>query len=211
MSEIKEEKNPSEAVSQKRTWKDNYLVQAWLVLLMAGLYGGLLVAVQLNWGPIIEQNKRQQTYSRIPDLVPGAVAENVKEEPLSKDGKKIVAYRCLDEKQTTIGWVLPASGQGFADQIDLLVGLDGTAEKLTGLFVLNQKETPGLGNFIKEEYFCKQFKGTAVDKPLTVVKGQNGSTADNTIKALTGATISSRSVCDIVNTSLDLWKSELKK
>lgn len=210
MSEIREEKNPSEAVSQKRTWKDNYLVQAWLVLLMAGLYGGLLVAVQLNWGPIIEQNKRQETYSRIPNLVPGAVAENVKEESLSKDGKKIVAYRCLDEKQATIGWVLPASGQGFADQIDLLVGLDGTAEKLTGLFVLNQKETPGLGNFIKEPSFNRQFIGTSATQPITAVCGQDGNSAENTIRALTGATISSRSVCEIVNVSLKHWKSELK-
>ena len=192
------------------SWKDSYLVQAWLVLLMAAFYGGLLVAVQLSWGPGIAENKRLATYSRIPDLVPGATVENVKELPLVKDGKTSVAYRCLDANQATIGWVLPASGQGFADQIDLLVGLDGKAEKLTGLFVLNQKETPGLGNFIKEPYFRDQFNGTAADKPLTVVKGQDGNPSDNTVKALTGATISSRSVCEIVNNSLSLWKSELK-
>ncbi len=195
---------------KRKSWADSYLVQAWLVIFMAVFYGGILVAVQLNWGPIIAQNKRDKTYSRIPDLVPGAAKENVVEKTLSKDGKTVIAYQCLDKNKAALGWVLPASGQGFADSIDLLIGLDSKAEKITGLFVLNQKETPGLGNKIKEDDFCNQFQTIAVNKEITVVKGKDGNPATNEIRALTGATISSQSVCNIINSTLKTWASELK-
>lgn len=195
---------------KKRAWTDNYLVQAWLVLLMAALYGGILIAVQLNWGPIIAENKRQTTYSRIPDLAPGTDVKHVVEKKLTKDGKTITVYQCNNAENQPVGWVLPASGQGFADAVDLLIGLDAKAEKITGLFVLNQKETPGLGNYIKEDYFCKQFNQTNADKPITVVKGKDGAPENNEIRALTGATISSQSVCNIVNAALSAWRNELK-
>ncbi len=199
-----------EQTPKKKTLADNYLVQAWLILLMAILYSAALILVQLNWGPIIEQNKREATYSQIPNLVPNTDKDNVVEKILEKDGKKVVAYQCFDSQKQPTGWVLPASGQGFADAVDLLVGLDASTQKLTGLVVLNQKETPGLGNFIKEDYFRKQFIGTAADKEIIVVKGRDGSPERNEIRALTGATISSQSVCDIVNSTLKTWREELK-
>ena len=209
---MSEEQTLSEKqITKTRTWADNYLVQAWLILLMAALYSAVLILVQLNWGPIIDKNKREATYSQIPYLVPNTDVANVVEKTLEKDNKKITAYQCFDSQKRLTGWVLPASGQGFADAVDLLVGLDASTKKLTGLVVLNQKETPGLGNFIKEEYFRKQFIGTAADKDITVVKGQDGNPETNEIKALTGATISSQSVCTIINTTLKTWREELER
>ncbi|MBR6434895.1 MAG: FMN-binding protein, partial [Thermoguttaceae bacterium] len=41
-------------------------------------------------------------------------------------------------------------------------------------------------------------------------KGRDGSPEKNEIRALTGATISSQSVCDIVNSTLKTWREELK-
>lgn len=199
-----------ETSTQKKTWKDNYLVQAWLILLMAALYSAVLILVQLGWGSRIERNRREATYSQIPNLVPNTDIANVVEKTLEKDGKMVVAYQCFDKQENPTGWVLPASGQGFADTVDLLIGLDKEKQKLTGLVVINQKETPGLGNYIKEEDFRKQFIGTAADQEITVVKGKDGSPDKNEIRALTGATISSQSVCDIVNSTLKTWRDELK-
>ena len=200
-----------ETSTQKKTWKDNYLVQAWLILLMAALYSAVLILVQLSWGPRIEKNRQEATYSQIPYLVPNTDKAKVKEKTLEKDGKMVVAYQCFDAQDNHTGWVLPASGQGFADTVDLLIGLDKEKQKLTGLVVLNQKETPGLGNYIQDENkFRKHFIGIAADKEITVVKGVDGSPERNEIRALTGATISSQSVCDIVNSTLKTWREELK-
>ena len=43
--------------------------QAWLVILLALLYGGALAGVQTRLSPKIAENKKNETYSVIPALV----------------------------------------------------------------------------------------------------------------------------------------------
>ena len=86
-----------ETSTQKKTWKDNYLVQAWLILLMAALYSAVLILVQLGWGPQIDENRRLATYSQIPTLVNNLKVDKVAKQELKKDDdtQKIAAY-CTD-------------------------------------------------------------------------------------------------------------------
>jgi electron transport complex protein RnfG len=90
--------------------------------------------------------------------------------------------------------VLPVSGagvvrqvavRGYAGEIKLLVGIDEKG-RISGVKVLSQQETPGLGANIVKTDWLKQFQGkTAADKLE----------AKQDIDAVTGATISSRAVC----------------
>ncbi len=96
------------------------------------------------------------------------------------------------------GHVAKATGQGYADKIELLLGLDGAGDTITGIFILDQKETPGLGNKILEKGWRAQFLEKPTTKGLVVVK--TNAANDNEIDAISGATISSRSVTGIVNT-----------
>jgi electron transport complex protein RnfG len=106
---------------------------------------------------------------------------------------------------------VPASGQGFADRIELLVGLNTDLSTITGLYVLNQKETPGLGNLItSDELFLNQFAGKSTEEPLVAVK-TDPVAGSNQIRALTGATISSESVADIVNDAMDNLKGPIRR
>lgn len=179
-----------------------YLTDAWLVLVLATVFAVALAGVDLAWKARIERNKLAETVGQIPHLVPGAAS-----------GKKdfvgrVFVYRALDKDGRQVGWVLPAVGQGFADKIELLIGLDPTAEHITGLYVLEQKETPGLGARIVEAQWREQFKGKAVIAPLKVTKGTAG---ENEIQAVTGATISSDSVVSIVNGAIARFRAELEK
>ena len=72
---------------------------------------------------------------------------------------------------------------------------------LTGLYVLDQKETPGLGNKIIESDWRDQFTSKELGAPLTVVK-RDPAPGSPEIRAVTGATISSEAVCSIVNRAL---------
>ncbi len=186
----------------KKSKRANYLVQAWLVILLALLYGGALAAVQVGLGDRILENKRNETYDQIPHLVPGAVkAQTVEHEIQGLNLKRAIAYEARDEKGNRLGWVLPGSGQGFADRIELLLGLDPQLATIYGLYVLDQKETPGLGNYITSaEKFRDQFSGKQTDSPLVVVKTDPD--PEHEIQALTGATISSESVSQIVNRTI---------
>jgi electron transport complex protein RnfG len=190
--------------------KGGYLGQAWLVILLALVYGAALAGVQTTLGPMIAENKRNETYDVIPSLVPGAVRDNTVERKVTGgDGKQRTVYEARDAEKKLVGWVVPADGQGFADRIDLLVGLDARAETITGLYVLDQKETPGLGNLIVEEPFGSQFVGKPTATPLEVDKSETQES--HQIRAVTGATISSESVAGIVNGAVATLKKPLRE
>ena len=186
--------------------KDSYIGQAWLVLTLAVCFGAALAGVQVAWGPRIERNKENDARGQIPLLVPGAAAE-LTPQPIDLSVEQAGAtrtyrlYRAMAKDSAgrieQKGWVVKAKGPGYADTIELLIGLDLPAERITGLYVLAQNETPGLGNAIRDAEFRDRFRNKAADKDLAAVKGKPA--APNQIEAITGATVSSQSVCGIVN------------
>lgn len=203
-------------------FKNSNFAQAWLVLVLALSYGAALAAVQVNFSGIIAANRLQETLEKVPQLVWGAeTAGKIANQgapveiragtvTIKKDGKTAVysLYR-VSRKDKLAGWVIRSGGQGYADRIELLVGLDPDAGTITGLFILEQKETPGLGNKITLPRWRSQFVGQKTHRPLTVGKGKSGQPRLNTIDAVTGATISSRSVAGIVNRVIGDIKGQL--
>ncbi len=179
-----------------------YIRQAWLVLALLTFFGAALSGVHAGLSGKIEDNKRSDTLGQVPRLVPGSV-KGV-EQMVGKD----VVIRALDGNGKLVGWVVPARGQGFADVIELLVGLDVQATTLTGMSVLSQKETPGLGDKIyKDARWQAQFTGQATAGPLSVTKSAKPGRGE--IAAISGATISSQSVTDIVNAAVKDFRQKL--
>jgi len=185
--------------------KKNYIVDAWLVILLALLYGVGLAAVQTSLGPKIVENQKNETFAQIPVLVPGSVTGEAVAVKLGNDDG--VVYRALDADKNTVGWVIPGATQGFGDQILYLIGTDADVSTITGLYILSQKETPGLGDFISHDFFQDQFKGLSANEPVGVSKT---AASGNDIKAITGATISSTSVANGVNSTLARAKTAIK-
>lgn len=183
--------------------RNNYLVQAWLVIVLGLCFGGALAAVQATLSGRIAQNKLDETRNQIPELVPGATRAASQADQIN--GKRV--FRASGG-EGQVGWVIPCGGQGFADRIELLVGADNQIKRITGLYVLEQKETPGLGNKITNpEIFREQFAGKTATRDLVVVK--SGASAAHEIDAITGATISSKAVCRIVNETLNSMRGDL--
>ena len=87
-----------------------------------------------------------------------------------------------------VGRVLAASTQGYSGPIQGLVGLD-PAGAVSGVRVLVQTETPGLGAKITGQAFLDQFQG----KKAAEVALKKDDPAGK-IDAVTAATISSRAV-----------------
>lgn len=197
--------------------KVDSLKQAWLVLLLAMAFGGILAGVQLAWGPKIEQNREDDARGQVAVLVPGAEAELTPEgqDLLIEDDRGARCYRIYRAMRTgpagkpeQVGWVLKAGGPGYADNIELLIGLDFEVETITGLYVLAQNETPGLGNKIKADKWRGQFTNKSARAALTAQK-KGGVESESDIEAVSGATISSESVCKIVNTAVADFRRKL--
>lgn len=215
------------------SFRESYLGQAWLVLILALVFGGTLAGVHVGLQDRIEANLRAETLSQIPALILGSrlgaeaeivVLEDTLEVWLD-DGstlEMLVVEQTLAGRQVfeisdkarraRLGWVARGAGQGYADQIDLLIGLDAGAAEITGLYVLSQKETPALGDGIVREPFRSRFVGAPTDRPVQVTKTESAAAADpSKILALTAATISSQSVCDIVNRTVADIRSAIQR
>lgn len=187
-----------------------YIRQAWLVILLALCYGGALAGVEKTLGPRIAENKKNETYDKVPDLVPGADrSKTVGVTVEDAAGNEQRVYKAVAADGRQVGWVLPATGQGFADRIDLLIGLNTEVTKITGLYVLDQKETPGLGDYISGSDFQSRFRDAPTAEPLVIVKTEPA--ASNEIRAITGATISSESVATIVNRAITDYKAPIRR
>ncbi|BBO68060.1 hypothetical protein DSCA_19900 [Desulfosarcina alkanivorans] len=198
--------------------KASSLVQAWLVLLLAVSFGVSLAGVQLVLGPVIEANKINETLEKVPELVLGSdLAAKMTDQNQSLDiaVRRVAVTKTDRDKAYSVyearyqgelrGWVVKAKGQGYAGVIEILVGLSPGLKTITGVFVLDQKETPGLGNKIITTEWRGQFIGAPADRSLMVVKG--GAVQPGEIDAVTGATISSKSVAAMINVAVaDLRK-----
>ena len=111
--------------------------------------------------------------------------------------KEETIYKLFAQKKNLIGYGFVASGQGYQGKIKILVVTDKSLEYLKGIEVVESLETPGLGAEIQEDPFKDQFKNLNIKEELTCIKGEikrNGQ-----IKAITGATVSSRAVVNTLN------------
>lgn len=91
-------------------------------------------------------------------------------------------------------------GKGFGGEIGVIVGIDVETNRLLGIGITTMKETPGLGARIKEKSFRNGFDGLSVNDDVKV-QADGGQ-----VDAVSGATISSRGVCDAVNKALAFYR-----
>lgn len=100
------------------------------------------------------------------------------------------AFEVTDADGNIFGYAVSVSPSGFGGNIDMIVGI-GTDGKITGVNITALSETPGLGSRVNDANYLSQYNGTGGKLAL-------GSDID----AISGATISSRSVLAGVNRAL---------
>lgn len=118
-------------------------------------------------------------------------------------------YLGYDASGAPLGVALAAGEPGFQDVIRLIFGYDPATGRVLGMKVLESKETPGLGDKIeKDSSFVAEFRSAST--PLLGVKQGAGAGADGEIDMITGATISSRAVIDIINHRIESLAPEVQ-
>ena len=124
-----------------------------------------------------------------------------------------VVYAGYTSDGELAGIAVEASGMGFADVLRILYGYDPKTETIVGFYVLESKETPGLGDKIeKDDDFLANFKELDVsldankeninNKVVPVKHGEKTNAWE--VDGITGATISSRAIGDIIGTSSEI-------
>ncbi|MDP2497988.1 MAG: FMN-binding protein [Candidatus Palauibacterales bacterium] len=97
------------------------------------------------------------------------------------------------------GFAVPGEKPGYQDVVRLIFGYDPREDRVIGMTVLQSKETPGLGAKItSDSSFIGEFEG--IEPPLVGVK-EDGD-GPHEVDMITGATISSEAVIEIINERL---------
>jgi len=192
----------------------HFVEQSWLLLVSSFCFGLLIAVASAALSPQIEVNKATKLNELVRTLLPQArrfVALDTEIEIKLAGGKKERArvYKALSEAGDCVGWSFSAGGQGFADKIELVVAVDGTFEKIAGFNVLVCNETPGFGDQIKSSYYRDQFTGAPAER-LSLLKAGDSKKIDSEIVAITGATVSSEAVVQIINTFLVQIRDQVK-
>jgi len=101
------------------------------------------------------------------------------------------------------------SGPGLWGTISIVIGYHADLSCISGMKILAQAETPGLGGRIDEPWFSSQFVGQSIKNPMlrfnTIGNGKGDADKDNeAVDGVTGATITSNSVRDIMNSATSM-------
>nr|VFK79494.1 MAG: electron transport complex protein RnfG [Candidatus Kentron sp. SD] len=188
-----------------------------LTLTLAGLFSGLaIVGIYDATLPRITANKAMALQTAVFKVLPGIVRL---QEIGYRNGELFVpenrtaelesVYAGFDEKDYLVGYAIPAEGPGFQDTIRLLYGYHSDRGRITGMEILESRETPGLGDKIyKDLDFVASFRGLRPGPPIRAVK-KSARPASNEIDAITGATISSVAVVKIINQANAHWLPRL--
>lgn len=188
---------------------------------VAGMLAGLLlVLVNQHTKPIIDAYKAEQLQKAVYEVIPGtdrydtyylvddALSLSLPEGAKEAEYKRI--YVSYDVNNQLHGVAMSRGESGFQDIIMVIFGYNPNDGKLMGMKVLDSKETPGLGDKIfKDQPWVDQFFASP-DVPLVPTKPGTGKGLPGEIDTITGATISTKKVIEIINNGLKEWKPYLE-
>lgn len=166
----------------------------------------LLLAVgDIKTRPAIELRLAEDLKAILSQVVPEPLHDNDPvRDALTLDGPTgapLTIYRALNKGQV-VAIALPVTGQGYAGEIDLVMGV-GANEEVLGVRVLSHAETPGLGDKIdalKNDWILS-FSGLSfatLTPDLWKVKKDGGA-----FDQFSGATITPRAVVKAVKQGLE--------
>ena len=129
-------------------------------------------------------------------------------------------FLSYDATGALTGAVLTAQGMGYQDNIRVLYAYSFAEKAIVGFKILDSKETPGLGDRVEiEPHFLANFEaldarlnaaGDALQNPIVTVK-QGEKTEPWQLDGITGATITSEAVGNILNSSGNEWIPALER
>lgn len=172
---------------------------------LGAISGGLLAFVKAGTEARIElQQLKFVKGPAIQEIFKGATNDPIADRIKLQDGdvERTFFVGVFNGKPSAVAF--ETFGKGVGGEIGIMAGVDLNTDKLLGIGITTHKETPGLGARAKSDpKFRAQFKGMSLNEPIKVK--QDGGKVD----AITGATITSRGVCEGL-TSADSFYERLK-
>lgn len=177
-----------------------------VALLLAVVSSALKPKQQAN----VELDRKKQVLSSLNIDLKGQNAEELYQKLISEqeiDGKQVFVATLEDGTQK---YIIPMRGAGLWGAIWGYMALDDDKNTVYGTFFNHDSETPGLGGEITTRAFQTRFNGKHIksaDKyEMEIVKGE---AAGEQVQAISGATITSKGVETMINSTLNEYSGFL--
>lgn len=180
------------------------VIKVGITLCLITAISALILAVVNSYtAPVIAENTLKKQEKAMIKVVP--LANNFSEIEF-KSKEKIVKdiYEGTNETGEVTGYAVMVSPNGYGGEISMAVGVDNEL-KVTGVDIISQSETAGLGAKCTKKEFKDQFIG----KTENIEVSKKGA-KDNEIDAISSATITSQAVTTGVNSAINSVK-EIKE
>lgn len=179
------------------------IIRMVVVLTLICAVSGFSLALvhQVTKGPIEDSKFKNLKEPAVKAVLKGYENNPIKERiliPMGKDkrGRPVELVVFPAKKGGEIFAVAyESTGRGYHGDIGVMVGFDVKNNKLAGIYIVDQSETPGKGDKVTLASFTDPFKDKPLDKELE----------KEHINALSGATLSTNAVLAAVNKALDLF------
>jgi electron transport complex protein RnfG len=170
--------------------------------------GGLLAALRNETMEKIENQQLEFVKGpAIRDILKGSSNDPITDRFKIKAGEveKSFFVGKFDGKTETV--VFESTGKGFGGDLGIMIGVNVSDDKITGIGITTHSETPGIGSRAKTDpRFANQFKGLSLTGDFKV-KSDGGQ-----IDAISGATVTSKAVAGAVTEARKIYadlKTEL--
>ena len=157
------------------------------LVVIAVVVAGAMAGVNVLTKDKIVQNDETKLQNSLKEVLPADTYEVLKETDT------FTVYKAVKDSKH-IGYCVQNSESGYGGDIQMLVGMD-LEFKVTKITILSHGETPGLGANATKDEFKKQFEG----KEAGNLRVDKNTANETTIKAISGATITSTAVTNSVN------------
>lgn len=179
--------------------KETLVLMAKLCIICV-IVAGLLAFVNVVTAPIIEANEQKVFEESMAEVLPGAESfERIEEFSFTTDltGVTLNSFYKADN-----GFVVSTiCSEGYGGDIKVMVGINNDLT-VNRIKIMSMSETAGLGAKAGEEEFWGQYGGLKAG--IGVEKNNGGNPENNTVSAISGATVTSKAVTKAVNLALDV-------
>ncbi|MEI6157206.1 MAG: FMN-binding protein, partial [Atribacterota bacterium] len=109
-------------------------------------------------------------------------------------------FRALSNGNVT-GYIFKVKSQGYRGPVVTLIGISASKNALTGIQILEQKETPSLGDMITRPSFLIQFLNKSINDTFIL---------DQDVQTVSGATTSSAAVVSACQEAIAFLRQQKK-
>ncbi len=164
-----------------------------ILLIVCGLSAAVVHYAHEIATPVIAHRQHQNIIMGYTQVLPQAV--NLEDMPLPDDSMITGIVRSEKDGQPN-GYIYTVTPNGYNGQIHLMVGISYPHGTISGVKILQQTETPGLGAKCTEPEFLSQFAGKPLQKKLVVKKT---AAKESEVQAITASTVTSKAVVSGIN------------